>query len=222
MNTALRMLLFTGLYLGLFACTETPAPALPPPTHTPVVAAEAYIPNLEQGQATWQDAHCRACHGPVALGGIGPRLASTTLSYKEFLQAVRAVRPPKPAFPEAQLSDRAVYDIYAWVRTQIPPFQWTVPGTGPTPSPVAEVTDMMGMTIWTCRRCDGCHGVFAQGGPEAPTLAGLNYPVEEELARMRRQIDTIPEHGPNHISDEVFATLYKWLKMGCVRDECYH
>jgi hypothetical protein len=79
----------------------------------------------------------------------------------------------------------------------------------------------MGMTIWTCRRCDGCHGVFAQGGPEAPALAGLNYPVAEELARMRAAAGEIPEHSPDHISDDVFERLYDWIKMGCVQDECY-
>lgn len=222
MSSYINAILLTALSLGLIACVETPTPAPPPPTNTPIVAAETYIPNLEQGQATWQEAHCLACHGPTAMGGIGPQLASTPLSYEQFLQVVRTAHPPKPAYSETQLPDRAVYDIYAWVRTQIPPVQWAAPGTGATPSPAAEAADTMGMTIWTCRRCDGCHGVFAQGGPEAPALAGLNYPVEEELARMRDQAGKIPEHGPDNISDEVFATLYEWLKMGCVRDECYH
>lgn len=215
------MLLLTTLGLGLIACAATPAPAPPPPTSTPVSAADVHIPNLEQGQIAWRKAQCPACHGPSAMGGIGPQLASTTLSYEQFLQTVRVALPPKPAYSKDQLPDQAVYDIYAWVRTQLPPVQWAGPGASPTPPQTPKPAEVMGMTIWTCRQCDRCHGVFAQGGPEAPALAGLNYPVEEELARMRSYADTIPEHGPDHISDEVFTKLYEWIKMGCVRDECY-
>jgi mono/diheme cytochrome c family protein len=211
----------TTLCLGLIACVATPAPA-PPPTNTPVLAADVHIPDLEQGQATWRETQCPACHGPSAMGGIGPQLASTTLSYEQFLQAVRVARSPKPAYPEAQLPDQAVYDMYAWVRTQIPPVQWAASSPSPMPAQMAEAADTMGMTIWTSHRCDGCHGVFAQGGPDAPALAGLNDPVEEELVRMRSHGDTVPEHSPAHISDEVFARLYEWIKIGCVRDECYH
>ncbi len=55
---------------------------------------------------------------------------------------------------------------------------------------------------------------------QAPALAGLNDSVEKELARTR-QSNTIPVHSSEHISDEVFARLYGWIKLGCVRDECY-
>jgi mono/diheme cytochrome c family protein len=219
-------LLSMGLLLTLTAaCNETPAPAPPPPTASPALAADVHIPNLEDGQAAWNEAQCAACHGPLALGGIGPQLASTELPYDDFLHVVRTAIPPKPAYDETKLPDQVVYDIYAWVRTQIPPAQFPEAGAGPTAGPTTEspsAEDIMGMTIWTCRGCDGCHGVFAQGGPEAPTLAGLNYPVEEELARMRSTADKTPEHGPDHISDEVFERLYEWIKMGCIQDECYH
>jgi len=212
--------------------TELPtaAPASPTvtslPTDTPAPVAGVHIPNVENGQAAWQESHCIDCHGPLALGGIGPQLASTQLSYDDFLHKVRAAIPPKPAFDEIQLPDQSIYDIYAWVKTQIPPVQFPEAGVEPGGAPgigVAPTTEeVMGMTIWTCRECDSCHGIFAQGGPEAPTLAGLNYPVEEELARMRSTADTIPQHSIDHISDEVFERLYKWIEMGCVQDECYH
>jgi mono/diheme cytochrome c family protein len=128
--------------------------------------------------------------------------------------------PPKPAYSEEQLSDQAVFDIYAWVRTQVPP-QFIAPSAGPAAGETPSLENMRSMTIWTCRSCDTCHGVFAQGGPDGPMLAGINDPVEEELARMRRTADKIPEHSADHISDEIFMKLYEWLKMGCVRDECY-
>jgi hypothetical protein len=52
-------------------------------------------------------------------------------------------------------------------------------------------------------------------------LAGISDPVDDELARMRSTAEKIPEHSADHISDEIFKKLYEWLKMGCVRDECY-
>ncbi len=208
--------------------TATPLPptATPLPTDTPAPAAGVHIPNLENGETGWHESHCIDCHGPLALGGIGPQLASTQLSFDDFLHKVRAAIPPKPAFDETQLPEQSVYDIYAWVKTQIPPVQFPeagvepggAPGTGVSPS----TEEVMGMTIWTCRQCDSCHGIFAQGGPDAPPLAGLNYPVEEELARMRSTAETIPEHSVDHISDEIFERLYKWIEAGCVQDECYH
>lgn len=203
------------------ACAETPAPAPPPPTNTPASSSAVYIPNLEHGQTAWSEAQCSECHGPQGLGGIGPQLASTKLAYDQFLHVVRTAIPPKPAYPPEQLSDEAVYDIYAWVRTQIPPAQFAGPEVGSVTSEPPSLEDMRSMTIWTCRSCDSCHGVFAQGGPDGPMLAGINDPVEEELARMRRTADKIPEHSSDHISDEIFKKLYEWLKMGCVRDECY-
>jgi mono/diheme cytochrome c family protein len=214
------------LSLTLTACNGAPTPASSP-SNTIAPVSDAYIPSLENGQAAWNQAQCVACHGPLALGGIGPQLATTELSYEEFLHAVRTASPPKPAYDVAQLPDQTVYDIYAWVRTQIPQLQLPTPSSvGPatqeSPSnqtPSAE--DVMGMTIWACRGCDRCHGVFAQGGPEGPTLAELSYPVEEELTRMRSTAETIPEHSVDHITDDVFKKLYKWLEMGCVQDECY-
>jgi mono/diheme cytochrome c family protein len=214
------MLLLPGVWL--VACTGSVAPAPPPPTPTPPVAVEVYIPDLQHGESAWHEAQCSACHGPLALGGIGPQLASTGLAYDQFLHAVRAAIPPKPAYSESQLPDQAVYDIYAWVRTQIPVGQRTGPEASPTPARTPAVEEVMGMTIWACQGCNKCHGVFAQGSADAPVLAGLNYPVEEELARMRSAAETIPEHSADHISDEVFIKLYEWLHMGCVRDECFH
>ena len=222
MNRLTYFMLLLAPVLLLAACAGSLVSAPPPPTNTPPVLAEAHIPNLQNGETSWNAAQCSACHGPVALGGIGPQLASTGLKYDQFLHVVRAGAPPMPAYSEAQLPDQAVFDIYAWVRTQVSIGQPTGPEPGQPPAETPAVEDIMAMTIWTCRSCDKCHGVFAQGSADAPTLASLNYPVEEELARMRSHTDTVPEHSADHISDEVFARLYEWLQMGCVRDECYH
>lgn len=222
MSTLARFAIVVSLIWIIVACAQTPVPAPPPLTSTPNQTAGVYIPNLEKGQAAWLEAQCPACHGPLGLGGIGPQLASTKLSYDQFLYKVRTAAPPKPAFSEEQLPDQTVFDIYAWVRTQIPMPELSKPSiVEPSPSSEPSPNDMLSMAIWTNLDCYTCHGIFAQGSAKGTTLAGINDPVEDELARMRASADKIPEHSTDHISDEIFAKLYEWIKMGCVRDECY-
>ncbi|OQY30654.1 MAG: hypothetical protein B6243_09920 [Anaerolineaceae bacterium 4572_5.2] len=206
------------LAITLVGCNgaSTPATAPPQPTNTPIQQTAERIPDVERGRQTWLEQHCADCHGPIGLGGIGPMLAATPLDFDEFLHIVRTAIAPKPAYTPEMLSDGQVYDIYAWLRTQQAYTEPSVPTELPTSAlNTPSVEDAMGMTIWTYGRCDTCHGVFAQGGPDAPPLASITYPVEEELERMRNQADEIPEHSVDNISDEIFIRLYKWLQAGC-------
>jgi mono/diheme cytochrome c family protein len=204
------VLLVTGCSAGQSNGTTIPQQQ---PTNTAQTAG-IRIPNLSKGEKAWTVQQCNACHGPLGLGGIGPALASTPLEFSEFLNVVRAAMPPKPAYSEEVLSEDMAYNIYAWVRTQQLYTAPSVPTDFPTIEPVTP-EDAMGMTIWTARKCNTCHGVFAQGGPKAPTLAGLNYPVEEELARMRQASSEIKQHSADNIDDPTFEKLYRWLQAGC-------
>jgi mono/diheme cytochrome c family protein len=231
---AYRMLavLFVMVGLGLSACQNLPGPSAVPPTAfvpaepasvpngtvLPVVAAS--IPDLDKGQVAWKEAKCAACHGPLALGGIGPAIAATRLSYDEFIRVVRTAHPPKPAFDQATLPEPVVYNIYAWVRTQLPAAQVAASAAITATSALPRPEEMMAMTLWTCKKCTTCHGVFAQGSASAPTLAGLNDPLADELAQMRSTSATIPEHGVDNVSDDLFGTIYQWLKRGCLSNEC--
>ncbi len=227
--------------LGLGACQELPAPAAPATTAAPVapagsavpaalstgvaspvgaVAEPVAIPDLDKGRAAWQEAQCSACHGPLALGGVGPGLAGTGLAYDEFLSAVRTASPSMPASSEASLPDRAVYDIYAWLRTQPPAPQVAASAAATTSGTLPQTEQMMAMTLWTSKKCATCHGVFGQGSASAPALAGLNDPPAAELARMRASSATVPEHSPANIADDSFGRLYDWLEAGCLGNEC--
>ena len=211
------LLVLVLLTLFVMGCTmgQTPATVPPPPTNTPVHYLEGvHIPNLEHGEQAWSEQQCDSCHGPIGLGGIGPALADTHLDFEEFLHIVRTAIPPKPAYSEDVLPEDEAYHIYAWLRTQRQPAAPSVATDFPTFEAPSE-EDMMGMTIWTSKNCVSCHGVFAQGGPKAPTLAGLNYPVKEELERMRQAAGDVPEHSLDNIDDTTFERLYRWLQAGC-------
>lgn len=217
-------ILLAVLFLAAIAaggCQALP-PAPQPLAATVPPGTTAYIPDLDNGEAAWESAQCAACHGPVGLGGIGPQLAATTLTHSEFLEVVRTAVLPKPAYDEAALPGQTVYDIYAWVRTQRPLAQDAVQATA-TAIPedaLPEMEQMMSMTIWSCKKCSTCHGVFAQGSATAPALAGVSESEENVLAQMRGTAATIPEHGVENIPDDIFGRLYMWLKMGCLTNEC--
>ena len=219
MKASTMFAVLLGVVMGLSACQGQPA-TVASPTSTLAPTSGVYIPNLENGEAAWKAAQCTACHGPVALGGIGPQLAATKLPYSKFLEIVRTAVPPKPAYDEAALPGQTVYDIYAWVRTQLPPAQVVTSPTGAPTDALPQMEEMMSMTIWTCKKCTACHGVFAQGSATAPALAGVSEPLETVLAQMRSTAGAIPEHSVDNITDDLFARLYKWLKLGCLSNEC--
>jgi mono/diheme cytochrome c family protein len=203
--------LLLTLSLLLVGCAEqlAPAPDLPPATSLPEPAANLADPDLARGQEIYLDKQCVACHSPQAEGGIGPKLAGTSLPFDQFLHVVRTALPPKPAFSEVELTTQEVYNIYGWLQN--------VPQNSVTPSvsaPALQPGQMLGMTVWTEGKCDSCHGAFAQGSPNGPALVDLTYPYEMERAKMRQTAATIPEHAPENMDDNLFQRLYNWLQAG--------
>jgi len=194
--------------------TATPQPTPTPcskPTQTPCWEA-GLIPDLERGQQVWIDKQCRSCHGPEALGGIGPALAAVDESFPVFLKQVRTSRPPMPGFNRAEVTDRDAYNVYAWLRTLVALSSTT---TAPTPTVrPTECVEMQGMTIWTTFHCDDCHGAFAQGSAKAPPLAQPVFSAQQELVLMRSTGDKVPEHRADKLDDITFLRLYKWLQTG--------
>jgi mono/diheme cytochrome c family protein len=118
------------------------APTQPPeptPTETPSLPSE---PDPAVGERLWQEKPCKGCHGAQAEGGIGPRLAGTTLNFDEVLLRVRTGKAPMPAFSEQEISDLELRHIYAWLESLTPPTAMPEPtdtpaptATGPTATP---------------------------------------------------------------------------------------
>ena len=151
-----------------------------------------------------------ACHSEAGQGGIGPTLAAAPLPFDQFLHKIRTALPPKPAFNATELPDQDAYNVYAWLQSldnQI---------VAPQAVAAAHLAEgeVLGMSLWTQYECDQCHGAFAQGSTQAPTLAGLTYPYELERATMRQTENEIPQHTAEHIRDVVLKRLYKWLQAG--------
>lgn len=115
--------------------TATPLPptAVPSPTVAPTsTATEAppAEPDPALGMELWAQAPCISCHGAMAEGGFGPRLAGTGLSFDQLLATVRLGKGQMPAFSAQMIADQALRHIHAWLRSL----------ALPTPTPIAAPT----------------------------------------------------------------------------------
>lgn len=200
----------------LAACGDAPiAPTATAPavaTVTPAPEHELSDADVARGEQVYLDKQCSVCHGRQGQGGLASPIAHTPLDFDDFLHVQRTASPPKPAFNEVELTAQDAYNMYVWLKS-------VEVTDAEVPAPRLAEGEVLGMTLWTEGRCDTCHGAFAQGSPEGTTLAGISYPYEEELERMRGTADTIPEHAEEHMGDDVFKRLYEWLKAGANPDD---
>jgi mono/diheme cytochrome c family protein len=197
--------------LALNACNEQFAAAPTPLPATPASEAAANLaaPDPARGQQVFLDKQCVACHNARAQGGIGPKLAQTSLTFDQFLHKVRTAIPPKPAFNATELPTQDAYNIYSWL-TSLKSSE----AVSAAPTPALPPGQVLGMKVWTEGQCDTCHGAFAQGSPNGPPLTGLSFPFEMERAKMRQTAAAIPEHAAEQMDDTLFQRLYNWLQAG--------
>lgn len=113
------------------AAEATEAAPSSTPTDTPAVPGE---PDPAVGAELWQEKPCSGCHGAQAMGGIGPRLADTSLEFDEVLLRVRAGKAPMPAFGEEEVSDLEMRHIHAWLKSLTVPTETPEPTDTPEPN----------------------------------------------------------------------------------------
>lgn len=62
-------------------------------------------------------AKCAGCHGPAGRGGSAPSLVPFEWSDAQALRMVREPECEMPAIPASELSDEAVIEIFAYLKT---------------------------------------------------------------------------------------------------------
>ena len=78
--------------------------------------------NVETGRRSFTTYACSACHGYSGQGGVGPRLAATSLSAAALMKYVRQPSGSMPRYAtEAQIADATLADIYAFLKSIPPP-----------------------------------------------------------------------------------------------------
>ena len=73
-----------------------------------------------KGRAAFVEYNCSWCHGTEAQGGLpanGPRIARVSRSVQSFIDYVRKPTTRMSAYSEASISDAALADIYAYLRS---------------------------------------------------------------------------------------------------------
>jgi mono/diheme cytochrome c family protein len=78
--------------------------------------------NAAKGKAGFTFYACSACHGYSGQGGVGPRLAGTSLTLAALMKYVRQPAGVMPLYAtESQIADTTLTDIYAFLKSIPPP-----------------------------------------------------------------------------------------------------
>lgn len=72
--------------------------------------------NGSRGESLY-DAKCASCHGPAGRGGSAPSLVPFLWNDSQALRLVRDPECDMPAIPASELSDEAVLEIFAYLKT---------------------------------------------------------------------------------------------------------
>ncbi|HMS55919.1 MAG TPA: c-type cytochrome [Fimbriimonadaceae bacterium] len=82
-----------------------------------LVTASAFAQGEPIPEATktevYSTSNCLGCHGQSAMGGLGPPIAKTKLTYDQFLLVVRKGKGMMPATNETDMPDTEVSKVYA-------------------------------------------------------------------------------------------------------------
>ena len=87
------------------------------------VSQEGPAGSAERGYKAYMELQCYTCHGTVGQGGergAGPRLLPNLFPWPVFEFQTRTPRQDMPAYRKPHLSDQALADIYAYLRSVKP------------------------------------------------------------------------------------------------------
>jgi mono/diheme cytochrome c family protein len=60
---------------------------------------------------------CAACHGDIAEGGQGPKIAGIAMDYDEFLAQVRHPSGEMPSIPKTEITDDEVKQVLEYLKS---------------------------------------------------------------------------------------------------------
>ena len=195
----MRRLTGLGLALGLLligACGATSSEPL----------AQGSAP---RGGILYAQSACVGCHRFDAEGtSAGPALIDTPLTLHDYISVMRRGTPGMPQYPEDEISDDDLEDMYAWFLNPVP---LPTPTLYPSPTAGATPTQAVGQVPWAESACAGCHGDNAQGGI-GPSLAGTVQSFAQFQTVVRQGAVGMPATSESQMSDQTLRALYDWLQ----------
>ena len=159
------------------------------------------------GQAMYAKAGCETCHGANGQGtAAGPRIAGTTRQLPAFVAYVRKPTGTMPPQSAQVVSDRALADIFAFVRSvsasKVPP------GSAEAAAGRAEA----GAALYAKIGCYQCHSNQAQGGQAGPRLGPDPIPFARFSQYVRNPTGDMPPYTEKVLSNPELADIYAFVQ----------
>jgi mono/diheme cytochrome c family protein len=116
------------LLIAAAALEAQNAPAGAASTQAAPAAQPAPAGNADNGKKIFTSYGCYQCHGFVAQGGPGGRLAPRPIAFTTFSRYIRRPTGQMPPYTAKIVSDQEVADIYAFLLTiPAPPAASSIP-----------------------------------------------------------------------------------------------
>jgi mono/diheme cytochrome c family protein len=162
--------------------------------------------NVATGQTFYVKAGCETCHGPNGQGtAAGPRIAGNTRQMSAFITYVRKPTGTMPPQSMQMVSDQALADIYAFLRSA-PASQTASASTAPTGRADA------GAALYAKTGCYQCHANEAQGGAAGPRIGPDPIPFARFSQYVRNPTGDMPPYTEKVLSNQDLADIYAFLQ----------
>jgi mono/diheme cytochrome c family protein len=171
---------------------------------TPLRAQTAGAGASGTGQAAYVKAGCDTCHGANGQGtAAAPRIAGTSRQLQAFIAYVRKPMGTMPPQGGQVVSDQALADIYAFLRT--------APAAAPSQSAPAGRAET-GAMLFRKVGCWQCHANEAQGGAAGPRIGPDPIPFARFTQYVRGPTGDMPPYTDKVLSNQDLADIYAFLQ----------
>lgn len=180
----------------------------------PLMQAPAAEPagDPQKGAAVYRSKLCNDCHGDNGEGGFGPDLAGGRVTFEQFKHEIRKPWGVMLAYTEKQLTDQAVADIYAMMKTKPKvnePGHWHWPAV-PASAPYGQKVYMQ---ISGCGECHEPENKFARKwlGEHAKEMSFDYFKKQVYTHTDKYPTGGMGNYSPERLSETNLREIYKFL-----------
>jgi len=168
--------------------------------------------DAQHGKEVFEKLGCFRCHGSAGEGmspegkeAGPPKVASTQLSLKDFVQSIRMPKGQMPPFSAKQVTDAELSDVYTFLRSMASQLKLELPSTA---------NSQNGQHLYVAFGCYECHGYQGQGSVQTggSRIGPPEIPFSGFVAYVRRPAAQMPPYTLKAVSDAQLADIYVFLQ----------
>lgn len=168
--------------------------------------------STENGRTVFSGQKCETCHGNQGQGGVGenagPQIAALSITLPMFIERVRKPSDLMPPFPASQVSDAALSDVYAFLKSMAPPAQASTATVS-----AAAGNGQNGKLLYASAGCYLCHNGEGQGGAGPRVATNPNMIAFAAFVHQCREpSNQMPPYTSKVLSDAQLADIYAFLQ----------